>query len=156
MASPQSSEKLASRLKVQMWDHDPGATTAQVVTPDGGTTVRYVDQSNYGCFMVMSMASTLTGNGCTLLEIVAADDATGTNATVIKTSGVVAPDAVGDYVFLECTSEEIRQESEDAGYDLRYVAGRITCANAADEQVVTYIQANPRFANSGLTANSIA
>jgi hypothetical protein len=156
MASPQGSMKLFSRNKIQMWDHDPDGTSAAVVTPDAGTTERWVDMRDYGCFAAIAMSSTLTGNGISLLEIVAADDTSGTNVTVIKTSGAVVCDAVGDYVVEECTAEEVRQESEDGGYALRYVAARLTVANAADEAVVTYIRSEPRFATSGLTADTIS
>lgn len=151
MASALATEKLFANAKIEMWDHDPGATAATVCT--GGS---YVDLRDYGGFAVVAMSSTLTGNGITLLEIVAADDATGTNVTVIKTSGTVAADAVGDYVVEECTAEEIAQLSEAAGYSLRYVGARLTLHNAADESVVTYIRHKPRFPQTGLTADTIA
>lgn len=112
---------------------------------------------DYCGFAVIAMSSTLTGAGITLLEIVASDDALGvTNVTQIKTTGTVAADAVGDFVVLECTDDEIRQASEAAGLALRYVAARLTLANAADEAVVTYIRHEPRFAAANLTANTIS
>ena len=156
MASPQTSNKFASTQKAQMFDHDPGGTSAAVITPDGGTTERWVDMRDYGNFAVLAMSSTLTGNGITKLEIVAADDNTGTNTIVIKDSGTVAADAVGDYVFEECTAEEIQQESEDAGFTSRFVAGRLTVENAADEAVATYVQFTAKYAVDGLTADTIA
>ena len=156
MASPQSSEKIFANQKIQMFDHDPDGTSAAIVTPDAGTTERYAGMRDYCGFAVVAMSSALTGAGITLVEIVADDDQAGTNLTVIKTSGAVVADAVGDYVVLECTAEEIAQESEDAGADLRYVAARLTVANAADEAVVAYIQTEPRFAGTGLTATTIA
>ena len=156
MASAQASMKLFANAKIEMWDHDPGGTAAAVVTPDAGTTVRYVDMRDYNGFAVVAMATVLGGANMTLLEIVAADDAAGTNVTIVKTSGVLAADAVGDFACEECTAEEIAQLSEAAGYSLRYVAGRITCANAGDELVVTYIRHQPKFPASGLTADTIA
>ena len=139
MASPQSSQHLASILEIEMWDHDPDATTAQVVTPDAGTTRRWYDMRDASHFMAAAMSSTLTGNGITKLEIVAADDTSGTNTIVIKDSGTVAADAVGDWVQQECSAEEIAQEGADNGSSPRYVAARITMANSADEAVVAYI-----------------
>lgn len=156
MASAQASMKLFANAQIEIWDHDPGVNTALVVSPDGGTTLRYVDLRDYEGFAVVAMSSTLTGAGINLLEIVAADDADGTNATIIKTSGAVVCDAVGDYVVEECSAEEIAQLSEAAGYDLRYVAARLTCANAADEAVVTYIRHRPKFPRTGLTVDTIA
>lgn len=155
MASPQTSNKLFGKIPAALYDHDPGGTSATLCSPDGGTTIRYVDMRDYLAFGVLAMSSALTGNGITLLEIVASATADFSAVTVIKTSGVVAADAVGDYVVAECTAEEIAQEGADAGVDLRYAAARLTVANAADEAVVAYI-GTPRFAYSGLTANTIA
>lgn len=141
MASPTATEHIGSQQLVQMWDHDPGGTSATVVSPDGGTTVRSVDMRDYYVFGVGAMSSTLTGAGITKLEIIAAtDSAMSANVTVIKDSGTVAADAVGDWVFQECTAAEVAQEGADGAITgLRYVAGRITVANAADEAVVIYV-----------------
>lgn len=155
MASPQASNVLFGKIPLALYDHDPGSTDATLCSPDGGTTIRYVDMRDYLAFGVAAMASTLTGNGITKLEIVASATAAFSAVTVIKDSDTVAADAVGDYVVLECTAEEIAQEGSDAGVELRYAAARLTCQNAADEAVVAYIGI-PRFAYSGLTANSIA
>lgn len=156
MASPQVSNKIFSNNLIEMFDHDPGDTSANVVTPDGGTTERWVDIRDFHNFAVTAMSSLLVGAGITLLEIVAADDASGTNTIQIKTSGAVVADAVGDYVVEECTAEEVRQESVDAGFTARFVAGRITVANGGDEAVVTYIRTGARFAQDALTADTIS
>lgn len=157
MASSQSSNKIFANQKIEMFDHDPDSTAALEVTPDGGTTQRWVDMANYGAFAAIAMSSLLAGNGITKLEIVANDksDGSGTDV-VIKSSGTVAADAVGDYVVEECTAEELAQEGADNSVNLRYVCARITMQNAGDEAVVTYIRSNPRFAESGLTADTIS
>lgn len=157
MASPQASMKIFANNKIEIFDHDPNGTSALEVTPDGGTTQRWVDMRGYGAFAAIAMSSALTGAGITKLEIVAntASDGSGTDV-VIKDSGTVACDAVGDYVVEECTAEEIAQEGADNSVDLRYVCARLTVANAADEAVVTYIRAYPRYAESGLTADTIS
>jgi len=163
MASSQSSVNLFSKNKIQMFDHDPNSTSASVVTPDAGTTERWVDMRDYSSFAALAMSSALTGNGISLLEIVANSESDGSDTSVvIKTSGAVLCDAVGDYVVEECTAEEVAQESADAieaatiTNQLRYVAARVTVANAADEAAVTYIQSDPRFAEAGLTADTIS
>ena len=139
-----------------MWDHDPGGTSAVIVTPDGGTTKRWVDMRDFDVFGVIAMSSALTGNGISLLEIVASDSSDGsTNITQIKTSGAVVAVAVGDFVGEECLAEEIAQEGSDIGVDLRYVAARLTVANAADEAVVTYIRRAIRK-RLDLTADTIS
>lgn len=158
MASPQASDKWLTRNKLQIWDHDPGSTSATVITPDGGTTERWADMRDFSGFVCAAMSSTLNGNGITKLEIVANDESDGSGTdVVIKDSGTVAADAVGDWVVLECTVEELAQEGADNSVDLRYVAGRITVADAADEAVVVYIRTEPRWAYDALTpATTIA
>ncbi len=157
MVSAVTTEKFASRNKVQMFFHDPDGTGTIITTPDGETTKRWVDMRDYGGFAVQAMSVVLTGNGITLLEIVADvnSDGSGTNR-IIKSSGAVVADAVGDYVVVECLAEEIAQIGEDNSEDLRYVAARLTVANSADEAVVNYIQFFPRFPATGLTADAIA
>jgi len=157
MASPTTTDKVRSNFLFQVWDHDPGATSATFVSPDGGTTVRSVDMRDYSDFAVIVASTVFGGNGPTLVEIVASDAADmSTNATVIKTSGTVAPDALGDWVMQACTAAEVAQEGSDAGVDLRYVAGRITCHHAGDEALVTYF-ACPNNPNLDLTpATTIA
>lgn len=151
MASSVDSQKLASKLKVEMWDHDPNATTAKVVTPDGGTTERWADLRDFEYFGVAAMSSNLTGLGITKLEIVAADDTAGTNTVVVKDSGVVAADAVGDWVWQECIAAEVAKLSTDNGYSSRYVAGRLTVSNAADEAVVSYVLGGATNPSADLT-----
>jgi len=153
MASTVSTEQIGSKQAVSMYDHDPDGTSATIVSGDGGTTLQVVSLDDYENFGVMAMSSALTGAGISKLEIIACDASNGTgNITVIKDSGAVVADAVGDYVWQECTAQEVAQLSTTA----KFVGGRITVANAADEAVVAYVRTCPRFATSGLTATSIS
>jgi hypothetical protein len=155
MTSALASSWLFDRQKIVPWDHDPGATTAILTSPDGGTTVRSQDLSLYEHFAVIAKNSVLVGAGITRVEIIAATDAAlATSATVIKDSGVVVTNDMDKYVALECSAEEVRSAGDAAGTVLRYVGARITQANAGDEAVVTYISARPRNAASGLTAST--
>jgi len=157
MVSPQGFNKLGSNAGIEKWDHDPGATTAIIVSPDGGTTKRFVDMRDFERFAVAAMVTIVAAGGMTKLEIVAADDATGTNTIVIKDSGTIAADAVGDWAFEECSAAEVEQESNDAGFASRFVAGRITMATSTDEAAVTYIPTRPKFPQKDLTpATTIA
>lgn len=149
MASTQSSQSFFANNKVAMYDHDPDSTNA--------TAVEWVDMRDFGEFACVAMASALTGNGITKAEIVASAASNGASAEVIKDSGTIAADAVGDQAALSCTGEELAQIGTDSGKELRYVSMRLTHANAADEAVVTYILAKPRFAYKDLTpATTIA
>jgi len=155
MASAVTVVDLFANAAIITYDHDPGATSAMITSPDGGTTKRYVAMKDYEGFAGLVMATIATG-GPTLVDIVGAEDATGTNVTTIVSSGTVAADAVGDFVAVECNANQIREVGIAAGYNFTHVGVRITCANSADECAVTYIRHKPRFPQSGLTANAIA
>lgn len=156
MATAVTSNKIAGRMALKLYDHDPGSTAARIVSGDGGTTKNYLDMSQYENFGLLVMNSVSTSaSGPTLVEIIAAEDSTGTNATAILTSGTVASVTVGDNVFLECTAAQIKEVGAAAGYNLRYVTGRITCSNSGDECVVLMGRFNPKHPASGLTANNI-
>lgn len=157
MASAVTSQKIASTHAILSYDHDPGATSAQIVTPDGGTTKRLVPLALYEWFGVACMTSvSASSSGATLVDIVAATDSAGTNATTVVSSGAVVADAVGDFVFVECTAAQVKEQGDSDGRVYTHVGARITCSNSGDECVVTYIRANPKFAALNLTANVIA
>lgn len=152
MASPTTTDKVRSNFLFQVWDHDPGGTSATVVSPDGGTTLRYVDMRDYSDFAVIA-APTVVNDDLTKIEIVASADTAFSAVTVIKDSGTIAADAIGDWAIQACTAAEVAQEGADAGVDLRYVAGRITHANGSDESLVVYfaIPNNPKLNRTAAT-----
>jgi hypothetical protein len=45
MASEIATQHLFANQKLKLYDQDPGATTAIVLSPDGGTTLRVADMS---------------------------------------------------------------------------------------------------------------
>ena len=145
MATGIGTHKLASKMKIKHY-LSGNATTAK--------SIGWVDMSNYGRILITCCAAALTGLGVTAFKILAnsASDGSGTSYEVKAHALSSAPDAAGDTVVLECSAEEIHT----LGSNLRYVSANITTANAADNIVVTYIQADPRFASQGLTADSIA
>jgi len=156
MASAVTTSKVFGKGALKLYDHDPGGTGAVVVSGDGGTTKNYLDMTGYQNFAVVAMNSVSTSSsGPTLVDIIAADDTSGTNATVVVSSGTVSSTHVGDNVCVECTADQIREVSNAAGYSLRYVTARITCSNAGDECVVLMGRFNPRAPQSALTANYI-
>lgn len=156
MPSALSTERVGSRLYMRSWDHDPGATTAIITSPDGGTTKRSLDLSLFGAFAVQVKPTIVAAGGLTKVEIIAADDSAMTaNVTVVKDSGTIAADALDDNGWLECTAEEVAQLSAAGGFALRYVAARLTMATATDEASVTYIGFDPRHPRTGLTAQVI-
>lgn len=155
MASAVTVVDLFANAAMVTYDHDPNGTTALITSPDGGTTKRYVAMKDYEGFAGLVMATIATG-GPTLVDIVAATDSAGTNVTTIVSSGTVAADAVGDFVAIECSAEQIKECGDTAGVQFTHVGVRITCANAGDECAVTYIRHKPKYPQSGLTANAIS
>lgn len=150
MPSSVSSEKIGSRLYIHTYDHDPGATTAILGGPDGGTTIRQVDMRDYEVFGVLAAPAVIAAGGLIKLEIVASSTTTFSTVVQVKDSGAVAGDALEDNVFLECTASEVVQ----LGSTLRYCAARVTMATSTDEAKLTYIGV-PKRAYTGLTATAI-
>lgn len=152
MASPQASDKFFANNKVTQYDHDPANSTV-------ATAIGWVDMRDYGNFAALCFTSSLGGNGPTAFSIIADSDSDGGSGSnvIIKTHAVgSAPDAVGDYLVLECTAEELAQEGADNSVDLRYVSVKVTCHHTDDEAVVTYIRSEARRAADGLTADTVA
>lgn len=151
MASSVSTDKFLCNYSLQIWDHDPNADTAILCSPDGGTTIRYVDLRDYDGLVAAVAAAALTGAGPTKLEIVASDTVAFSNVVVVKDSGTIALNALTEWYVLECTAEEVQHLVTI--YNFRYLAARITCANAADEATVVYI-AHARRPHDAVTAAS--
>lgn len=153
-----TSQKIASRVYLRGFDHDPGATTAVVCSPDGGTTKRLLDLRDYAGFGVLACPTIVGGTGVTKVEIVAYIDGDSTGAGtayVVKDSGTVAADAVNDQVWQECTAAEVAQLGTDEGVDLRYVAARLTNGTNTDEVKVVYVGFPPKYETADLTATVI-
>lgn len=152
-----TSQKIGSRIYLRGYDHDPGATTAVVCSPDGGTTKNILDMRNYAGFGVLA-CPTIAAGALTKVEIVAYIDGDPTGAGTayqVKDSGAVVADAVNDQVFIECTAAEVAQTGTDNGVDLRYVAARLTNATGTDEVKVVYIGYPPLYETADLTATVI-
>ncbi len=150
MASSVSTDKLFTTHAIASYDFDPDSTAA--------TDVAWVDLRDYSNFAVIVMSSALTGNGPAAFKILANPNSDGSGTDVeVKAHAVGSkPDAVGDYLVLECTAEEIAELASDNSSALRYVSANIAMANAADEAVVTYIRTGARFQYDGMTADYIS
>ncbi len=151
MASSVSTDKLFTTHAIASYDFDPNSTAA--------TDVAWVDLRDYSNFAVIAMTSASTGAaGPVAFKILANSDSAGGGTDVeVKAHAVgSAPDAVGDYLVLECTAEEIAELASDNSSALRYVSANIAMGNAADEAVVTYIRTGARFQYDGMTADYIS
>lgn len=156
MASAVSTVKLFANAAIEQFYHAPADAATEQSVKAGATTTTWKDLRDYEGFAVSAMTALLVGSGMIELSIYAAEDATGTNATEIKTTGAIAADAVGDYAVLECTAEEIAQIGKAAGYNLRYVAAYVDCNHNDDEVAVTYIRHGAKRPTASLTATTIS
>jgi hypothetical protein len=139
-----------------MFKHDPADATTEQSVKRGVSTTTWRALAGYEGFLVMAMTAVKTGNGVIEVSIYAAEDSSATNATEIKTSGVVAADADGDYVYVECSAEEVAHVGEAAGYNFTHVAGYVDCHHADDITAVTYIRWGAKRAADALTSNYIS
>lgn len=140
-------KKLASTIKVTQYDFDPNATTA--------TAVAWVDMRDFASLLVSFFRT--VGTSALTLKIQASAASNGDSAEDIVTKTVSdEPDAVGDYIFLECLAEQVAAKAASTGKALRYVSAVASLATNTDEGVVTYILGGPRFAYDELTADFVS
>jgi hypothetical protein len=146
-----SSVQLFGKMKILAYDFDPDESAI--------TDIGWVDMKNYETFAAIFVRTVGTGALDTFNIIANWDNSTGTDVTVKVHALGSAPDAQADMVLLECTNSEIAQLQSNvstATNKLRYVTAECEFATSTDEGVVIYIQADPKFPQSGLTADVVA
>lgn len=145
MASTVATEKLTANIAVTHYDFDPNV--------DSAVDVAWVDLRDFGHFMCSFFRTVGTGDvdGFKILAN-SASDGSGTDVEIKVHALGSQPNAVGDYVFLECTAAEIAA----LGSNLRYVSASLEFATSTDEGVVTYIRGLPRHARTDLSVDTIA
>lgn len=150
MASAQTIEHLKANLAVTHYDFDPDVDTK--------VDAAWVDMRDF-THILMSFFRTVGTSNLDTFRVLANDasDGSGTDVEVIAHAMISAePNAVGDYIFVECTDTMIREACDAAGVDGRYVSLNLEFATSTDEGVVTYIRSGARFPSTGLTANNVA
>lgn len=146
MATAQTEyQKFMSRNALRLYDFDPGATTE--------TEIAWVDMRDYEGFIATFFRT--IGTGAVTFKIMAntASDGSGTDADISTHAVGSEPDAVGDQIHLEISSEMLATSST-AG--LRYVTAVVSVATGTDEGVVSYVRYNTRNAKDALTADIVA
>ncbi len=145
MASSVTTDHLTSVLKVMHFDFDPGGTDA--------VDVSWQDMRDFGTVLMSFFHSVGTGAVDAFQILGNAESAGSGTDAVIKTHALgSAPDAVGDYVFLEALDSEF----PPLGTSLRYTSASVELAVDTDEGVVTYVFGLPRFAYGSLSSDTIA
>ncbi len=149
MAVASDFQKLKSELKCSMYELDA----------EGPSDVAWVDMRGYDRILIGVMRSVGTG-GLDDFRIIANPASDGSGADVeVKDygSGKSTVDAVGDYVWLEASAEEIRQAAKDAGVaDVRYVSASLGHVTATDESVLVYVLGDADHKYKNQTADNIA
>jgi hypothetical protein len=152
MAATYTAEHLRSRSERRMVDHDPDATTAQIVDLDPASSDKCLPIALFRRFLAGVVRTVGTGT-ISSLEIIAATAADGTGATVVASHALgSAPNAVGDTIWLEVDAAQIHEVLPAA----THVGVRIALAVGTDECVVFFERAEPVYAYSGLTADYIS
>lgn len=145
MASTQASKPFSAKFAV---------TNYMSGDVSSATDTAWVDMRDFDAILISVMSATLTGDGTTVFKINANPESDGSGSDVeIKAHAVgSAPDAVGDWLFLECTAEEITA----AGDTLRFVSATLTADNSSDRLSIMYIRRADLFAKAALTADVVA
>lgn len=153
MPANYTAEHLRSRADRRMVDFDPGSADPVIVDLDPTTSGELLPISDgYQHFLAGVFHSVGTGN-IDEFSLIAATDADGTGATVIQTHAFTSEaNAVGDYVWLECDVEQIREVLATA----THIGVRVELATGTDECVVYFERSGPLHAYSGLTADYIS
>jgi hypothetical protein len=120
--------RLSEKNALTSYDFDPDATTA--------TNVAFVDMRDFSGLLVQVFRT--IGTSVMTLKVVGSAASDGSNPIDIKTKTFTAgqPDAVGDYVSLDVTDNEILAASET----IRYVSAVVSVATGTDEAVVIYLR----------------
>jgi len=142
-----TAKKTASEVCITQYDFDPNGTSA--------TAVGWVDMKDFSKFMASFFRTIGTGTLAFIIQASASSDGSSPETIVTKTVSS-EPNAVGDYIFCECLSEQIAQIGSETGKALRYVSATLTFGTGTDEGVVTYVRSGARFKYDALTADYVS
>jgi hypothetical protein len=145
-----TANKMKARAERRLVDFDPDSGAETIVTLNPAAAEKCLSLSSGGGLVgVLAALMHSVGTGSiTGFKIFVSDDAAGvTNAAVVASHALGSdPNAVGDYLFLEVTAEQIKAASATA----KYVGVKITLGTSTDECVV-YVErltANPKDGNT--------
>jgi len=153
MASTTIANDLRTQMNVRSLDFDPDTGSDAYVTLDRVNSVAGLALGKYRKFMAVYMTSVGTG-GITAFQIGGATASDGTGFVAAASHAIGSnPDAVSDYLVLECTDEQIREVLSTA----THVCVLVNLVTSTDEGVVTFIQADPLYGpTAALTADYVS
>ena len=136
---------LLARFKFRMADWNPDGTSKVIVDLDPATAGELfpIARSKRFVFGVLVNTSGATPNDLAEFEVIAATDADGTGAQVVKAHALAStPDAIGDYIFIEVNVQQIRESLATAthvGLRAKVTTGTSQCSfMTAEERMEEY------------------
>lgn len=153
MASTTIANDLRTTLNVRNLDFDPASANDEFVVLDPSNSAAGIALGTYRKFLAQYRTSVGTG-GITVFTMGGATDSAGTGYVAAVAHALGSnPDAVGDWVTIECTDEQIREVLPTATH-VCVVANLVT---GTDEGAVTFIMADPLYGpTAGLTGDRIS
>lgn len=142
--------KLSETIKVTQYDFDPDSSGTPV-------DVGWVDMTGYRKAMISIFRTVGTGD-ISSVSVLGNTTTTGSGTDITIKSVTISsqPDAVGDYLFIDVTQDDITAAEADSGNQVKGLSLAIRAETGTDELVVTYMLADPRNAQAGLSTDSIA
>lgn len=151
MVATSRAEHLTSRSRRWLFEYDID-DAANLATIDVANSAKCVPIAEFRRFLAMVMTSVGTG-GSTVFSITAATSAAGAGAVAVVTHAHGSnPNAVGDFLVLECDAEQIREVLPTA----THVGVTLDLVTTTDEAVGLFEAADPLYARAGLTADYVA
>lgn len=158
MVTAVATEKFFANNMMEGFIHMPADAATDQSVKAGTTTTTWRAMRDYEGFAVMATQGVLGGSGIEELSIYAATSSAGANATAIKITTGHLGNAIGDFVVLEVSAEDIEFVGQALGTPLNFthVVAYIESHHNDDETSVTYIRFATSHATTGLTATTIS
>ncbi len=154
MVARYDAQSLLARFKCRMADWNPDAADKVIVDldPTGSGECFPIARSKRFLFGIIVNTTGATPNDLEEFEVIAATDADGTGATVVKAHALGStPDAIGDTVWLEVDVKQIREVLATA----THVGIRAEVTTATSQCTITIIEERMEEYNS-LTADYVS
>lgn len=144
--------RFRSRRRLIDYDIDGALNVVDLGMPQGAG-LKCVPLAPHRRFVAGLFRSVSAPASVDAFQIIAATAADGTGATIVVAHAIgSAPDAVGDTIWLECDSEQVREVLATA----TFVGVRVDLANAADECVIFFEEIEPFYVGKLPTADFIS
>jgi hypothetical protein len=150
-----SANKKLSQTERRLVDFDPDSGSETIVTLNPAASEKLLSFAALGGLrgVVAGLMHSVGTGSITSFRIFVADNAAGTTNAVNVASHALGsdPNAVGDYVWLEASAEQLRAASSTAAY----VGVKITLGTSTDECVV-FFERVAKQAYDALTADYVS